>query len=263
MKLRTKTISFVFALFAAILLIGCSDSANDADTLLQMSAKAALNGKNSDALMLAKDACIVSPDNIEALLMRAVTAERCNDKQLALDSALQALKRAPNHFAALYTVGRLYAAGGNTAAEAMGYLEKAHALVPDDINTLILLADLAVTLKSEKALDYLRKIEALDSEIINSYEGKTMMGHAYAIRGDNRNSTLSFGIADRMSKSVLSNYNYAAALDCLYNKPSLAIPKYELFVRQSAADPELAALRKDVELRLVKIKNKSRSTRRR
>lgn len=263
MKLRTKIVLFVFAVFTVILSVGCSGSANDADTLLQMSAKAAQNGKNADALMLAKDACIVSPDNIEALLMRAVMAERCNDKQLALDSALQALKRAPNQFAALYTVGRLYAADKNTAAEAMGYLEKAHNLVPDDINTLILLADLAVALKSEKALDYLRKIEAADSEIINSYEGKTMLGHAYAIRGDKRNSTLSFGIADRIGKSILSNYNYAVAIDCLYNKPALAIPKYELFVRQSAADPALAALRKDVERRLSKIKNTSRSSRRR
>ena len=263
MKLRTKTVFFVFAVFAVFFLSGCSGSANDADTLLQMSAKEAQSGKNSDALMLAKEACMVSPDNVEALLMRAIMAERCNDKQLALDSALQALKRAPNQFASLYTVGRLYAADKNTAAEAMGYLEKAHNLVPSDVNTLILLANLAVTLKSEKALDYLRKIEAVDSELINSYEGKTMMGHAYAIRGDKRNSTLAFGIADRMGKSILSNYNYAVAIDCLYNKPALAVPKYQLFVRQSAADPALASLRKDVERRLNKISNTSRSGRRR
>lgn len=253
MRFLKKTISSVFAVLMFIVIAGCSGSANNVHTLLQMSAKAAQSGKNSDALMLAKEACMVSPDNVEALLMRALMAERCNDKQLALDSALQALKRAPNQFVTLYTVGRLYAENKNTAAEAMGYLEKAHNLVPDDINTLVLLANLSVAVKSEKSLEYIRKIEAADSELINSYEGKTLMGHAYAICGDKQKATISFGMADRFGKNILSNYNYAVAIDCLYNKPSLALQKYQLFIRQSASDPAFASLRRDVERRLKKI----------
>lgn len=261
MKSRIKIIS-LFTVFAAILLFaGCSGSANDADTLLQMSAKAAQNGKNSDALMLAKEACMVSPDNVEALLMRSIMAERCNDRPLALDSALQALKRAPNNFASLYTLGRLYAENKNTAAEAMGYLEKALNLMPEDINTLTLLANVAVVLKSEKALDYLLKLEAIDSELIKTFEGQTLKGHAYAIRGDNRKATIAFVMADRLGKNILSNYNYAVAGDCLYNKPAFAVPKYQLFLKQTASDPAYADLRRDVERRLKKIQPKQRRRR--
>ncbi|MBR2723444.1 MAG: hypothetical protein IKB77_03840 [Lentisphaeria bacterium] len=262
MKFRIKMISFALALLAVCCFSGCSGSANDADTLLRMAAKSAQDGKNSDALMLAKEACMVSPDNVEALLMRSVMAERCNDKLLALDSALQALKRAPNRFAPLYTVGRLYAQDKKTAAEAMGYLEKAHNLMGDDVNTLILLANLAVTLKSEKALTYLLKIENADSSLLNTFEGQTLLGHAYNIRGDKRNAVIAFGKADRLGKNILSNYNYAVAADCLYNKPNFALPKYQAFLKQTAADIEYSSLRKDVERRLKKITPKKRSRRR-
>ncbi len=239
---------------------GCSGSANDVNTLLQMAVKEAQNGKNSNALMLAKDACIVSPDNVEALLMRALMAERCNDKTLALDSALQAFRLASNNFNVLYTLGRLYSYNKDTAAEAVGYLTKAHALKEDDVNTLILLANLSVALKSDKALGYLRKIESLDSSVLDTFEGKTMLGHAYALRGDKRNATINFGLADKYAKTVLSNYNYAVAIDCLYNKPALAVSKYQKFLKQSAADPAWASIRKDVEKRMSK--NKKNSSRR-
>ena len=123
-----KSFVIIFAVLLTVVFYGCPGTANDADTLLQMSAREAQNGKNSDALMLAKEACMVSPENVDALLMRAIMAEKCNDRQLALDSALQALRLAPNNFIVLYTVGRLYSYSKDTAAEAMGYLEKAHNL---------------------------------------------------------------------------------------------------------------------------------------
>ena len=253
-----KSFVIIFAVLFAAVFTGCPGTANDADTLLQMSAREAQNGKNSDALMLAKEACMVSPDNVEALLMRAIMAEKCNDRQLALDSALQALRLAPNNFIVLYTVGRLYSYSKDTAAEAMGYLEKAHNLKKNDVNTLILLANLAVTLKSEKALEYLNKIAAEDSEITNSYEGQTMFGHAYALRGNKSKATIAFGLADRIGKNIFSNYNYAVAIDCLYGKPALAASKYQVFLKQGASDPALASLRRDVEKRLNKIKRKYR-----
>ena len=262
MKLKNIIISITLLSCTVLFFSGCSGSANDAGTLLQMAAKEARSGKNSDAFMLAKEACMIDPGNVDALLMRAIMAERNKDKPLALDSALQAVRLVPNHFGALYTLGRLYSYSKDTAAEAVSYLEKAHSLNPDDTNTLILLANLSVSLKSAKALNYLRKIESLDSEIMNTYEGATMLGHAYAIRNDKRNATISFGKADRLGKSILSNYNYAVALDCLYNRQKMAIPKYQLFVEKSAAHPALASLRKDVEKRLNKIAPKTSRKRR-
>lgn len=254
-----KVSVIIFAVFLTVILAGCPGKGNDADTLLQMSVREAKKGRNTDALMLAKEACMVSPDNSEALLMRSVMAERCNDRQLALDSALQALRLVPNNFVALYTVGRLYSSGKDTATEAMEYLEKAHNLKPEDVNTLILLANLAVNLKSEKALEYLNKLGAVDSELVDTYEGKTLLGHAYAIRGKKREAAIAFGVADRKGKNVLSNYNYAVAIDCIYGgKPSLAVSKYQIFLKQSENDPALASLRRDVERRLRKLKRNSR-----
>ena len=260
MKCKSFTVIILSAAAVAFLSIGCSKKAKDAGTFLQLAAKEAQNGKNSDALMLARDACILSPDNVDALLMRSLMAERCNDRTLAMDSALQALKLAPDYFAALYTVGRLYSYNKDTAAEAMGYLEKAYALQENDTNTLILLANLAVSLRSPKALDYLLKIDSLDSEILNSFEGKTMLGHAYALRGDKRQAIINFGRAfrDYDEQKIVSNYNFAVAIDCLYNKPSMAVSKYKLFLKQSASKQEFASLRKSVERRLKKITPRSR-----
>lgn len=251
----------MLALAAMLCVSGCSKNAKDTGTLLQLAAKEAQNGKNSDALMLARDACILSPDNADALLMRALMAERCKDNTLAMDSALQALKIAPDYFAALYTVGRLYSYNKDSAAEAMSYLEKAHFLQENDINTLILLANLAVSMNSPKALDYLLKIEALDSEILNTFEGKTMLGHAYMLKGDNRKAIIAFGRAHRDfdEQKILSNYNFAVAIDCLYKRPATAVSKYELFMKQSASKPEFAPLRKAVERRLKSIKPRRRS----
>ena len=258
MKAGKNIISIVLAVCFTVFIAGCSGSANDAGTLLHLAAKEAQNGKNSDALMLAKEACMLSPDNVEALLMRSLMAERCKDRPLALDSALQAVKLAPEHFAALYTVGRLYSYSPDSAVEAVSYLEKAHSINSEDINTLILLSNLTVSLKSPKALDFLNKIDALDSEVLNNFAGRTMFGHAYAIRGKNNNkkATIAFGHADRMGRNILSNYNYAVAIDCLYNKPSAAVAKYQTFLKQSAAKPEYAAMRKAVEKRLQKIKKR-------
>ena len=208
--------------------------------------------------MLAKEACIKEPDNVDALMMRALMAERCNDRPLALDSVLQAYKIAPENFAVLYTLGRLYSESNSTAAEAMGYLEKANKIQPDDVNTLKLLANVCVTLKSEKALVYLKQLESLDSGIINSFEGKTMFGHAYAIRKANREATGSFGMADKLGRNILSNYNFAVAVDCLYNQPDIALEKYQRFLKQTASNSEYARLRKDVEKRINKIKKTRR-----
>ena len=55
---------------------------------------------------------------------------------------------------------------------------------------------------------------------------------------------------------------YAVAADCLYNKPNFALPKYQAFLKQTAADIEYSSLRKDVERRLKKITPKKRSRRR-
>lgn len=257
----------IFFIFAAVVLTffacGCSGSANDADTLLQMAANSAQNGKNSDALMLAKEACMLSPDNVEALLMRSIMAERCGEKASALDSALQAVKIAPNHVGALYTVGRLYSYNKDTAAEAVNYLEKALTFNPNDINTLILLSNLSVALKSEKSLDYISKLQSLDSELVNTFEGQTLLAHAYAIRGKKREATLTFGIISRKWANVLSNYNYAVALDCLYNNTSIVAEKYKLFLEQSASDPKFDKLRKDVERRLKKLPQQQKNSRRR
>jgi hypothetical protein len=65
--------------------------------------------------------------------------------------------------------------------------------------------------------------------------------------------------ANYSSKTVLSNYNYAVAIDCLYNKPALAASKYQKFLKQSAADPAWASIRKDVEKRMNKKKLNRRS----
>ena len=81
-----------------------------------------------------------------------------------------------------------------------------------------------------------------------------MLGHAYMLRGDKRRATINFGFADKRAKSVLSNYNYAVAIDCLYNKPALAASKYQVFLKQSADNPAFASLRKNVEKRVRKIK---------
>ena len=111
---------------------GCGS--RTADGCLVKAKEYADSGEWKEALKQARRAVELEPDNVSGLVFRAVASEKCGERDLALDSALQAVKINPESFAAQYTLGRIYASDPARYADAMNALEQALRLKPDDTN---------------------------------------------------------------------------------------------------------------------------------
>lgn len=83
-----------------------------------------------------------TPDNVNALVLRAVICERLERYDEAVENALKAVSIDGNSFAALYTLGRLYEKDRRRRSDAVNLLIKANRLRPDHPSPLILLANL-------------------------------------------------------------------------------------------------------------------------
>ena len=83
-----------------------------------------------------------TPDNINALILRALVCEKLNRYDEAVENAYKAATIDGNSFAAVYTLGRLYAAKSSRRGEAINLLIKASRLRNEDPRPLILLCNL-------------------------------------------------------------------------------------------------------------------------
>ena len=118
MKIAASALCVAFLLAA-----GCGS--RTANGCLAEASERASGGDWSGALKLARRAVELEPDNVAALIFRATACEKCGERDLALDSALQAVKVNPESFAAQYTLGRLYSADPARYADALNALEQA------------------------------------------------------------------------------------------------------------------------------------------
>lgn len=99
-----------------------------------------------------------TPDNINALILRALVCENLNRYDEAVENACKAAAIDSNSFAALYTLGRLYAARSSRRSEAVDLLIKAYRLRSEDPLPLILLCNLHPAKQKGSYLAELRKI---------------------------------------------------------------------------------------------------------
>ena len=126
------------ALFAGTLLFcGCSRQETHPMTRALQEAS---EGNWEKADKPSAEALKKTPDNVNALVLRAVVCERLERYDEAVENARKAVSIDSNSFAALYTLGRLYA--NRRPAEAKDLLVKAYRLRPDHGSPLIILANL-------------------------------------------------------------------------------------------------------------------------
>ena len=138
MKIRNLT----FALFAgAMLFCGCS---RQEEHPMNKALKEASENRWQKADKPSAEALAKTPDNVNALVLRAVVCERLERYDEAVENARKAVSIDSNSFAALYTLGRLYSQQRQRSREAIDLLIKANRLRPDHGSPLIILANLHV-----------------------------------------------------------------------------------------------------------------------
>lgn len=142
------------AVFALLPLTGCSRNVNPLDSALK-----SIEAENwQEADIASQKAVDEMPDNVNALIIRALVCEKLDRYDQAVEHALKAYKTDNQGFITLYTLGRLYASDYRRRSEAVDLLFKANRLRPENAETLILLANLH---PAGKKLPYLNALQQL------------------------------------------------------------------------------------------------------
>lgn len=103
---------------------------------------AAMEGEWNKADRPSEEAVRKTPDNVNALVLRALVCDRLHRYDEAVENAFKAVSIDSNSFAATYTLGRLYALDRRRRSEAVNLLIKANRLRPDHPYPLIWLCNL-------------------------------------------------------------------------------------------------------------------------
>ena len=148
------------ALLLAAVFAGCGK--NRADGSIRKAVAAADAGDWETALKFADQGVRQSPDNVDALLLKATSAQRCQRPEVAYEAAAKAVELAPNYFLAQYTLGSVCMEIPRRKNEAKRAFKAALALRGDDRDTLIALCDLMAETNDPELLTYLNKLKKRD-----------------------------------------------------------------------------------------------------
>lgn len=176
--------------------------------------KAAAENRWDKADKPSAEALKKTPDNVNALVLRAVICEKLDRHDEAVENAYKAVSIDSGSFAAVYTLGRLYMKGNKRRHEAENMLIKASRLRPDHPSPLILLANLRKRGEKGSYLEALSRLPGYANDPLVRFE--SAMNRVY-----NR---------DRRGVETL----YAALLEEDHDIPELysAIGGYFDFVRK-------------------------------
>ena len=120
--------------------------------------KAAVGGEWNKADKPSEEALKKTPDNVNALILRALVCERLGRRDEAVENARKAALIDSNSFTPLYTLGRLYAADPSRINDAVNLLIKANRLRPEHEGTLVLLCNLHLPGRKYSYLSALSKL---------------------------------------------------------------------------------------------------------
>ncbi len=250
---------FVFYSFLSVFLMvcfcGCSSEKDDVNIMLNLSVQQAKSEQWKNTLNLAQDALKIDKNNTDALLIKAVAAENLGDWATAVDSALLAVKINPDNFVALYTLGRLYSLDNSRLSDAISYLEKAHKINPDDADTLVLLSNCAIKLKSKKSVMYLNRLSNVNGAYATDADYCNMLGCANVFNNRFADAGKNFIFANKYSssKDPIIAYNLAVFFDTYNGKRQNAVAFYKIFLNLVGNKAEFAEMKQNVQSRLKKI----------
>lgn len=123
----------------AMLFCGCS---RQEDPPMNKALKEAMEQRWHKADKPSAEALKKTPDNVNALILRAVVCEKLGRYDEAVENAHKAVSIKNDSFAAVYTLGRLFSRNKARRSDAVALLMKAARLRPDHPSPLILLANL-------------------------------------------------------------------------------------------------------------------------
>lgn len=127
------------AVFAGLLVFGCS---RQEEHPMNKALKAAMKGEWIQADKPSEEALKKTPDNVNALVLRALICEKLDRYDEAVGNAIKAVTVDSKSFAATYTLGRLYSLNSRRRNDAVNLLIMANRICPDHPYPLILLSNL-------------------------------------------------------------------------------------------------------------------------
>jgi Flp pilus assembly protein TadD len=179
-------------------MVGCSKSTPK--ELITRSANMARKGDWISAYQLAKRACELDPKNVEAHLMRAITAERNSEVDTAIDAAQKAISLNPENFQAYYTLGRICSQNPRYFSQAKKALVNAKRLRNDDKNVMILLCNIVMKEELKSSFRYLAQLPKYkDFKVTAAYYNQVAL--SYLRIGQITTANKYFTVAANMGKN--------------------------------------------------------------
>ena len=182
---------------------GCSPRAEQP---MNRAMKAAVEGDWNKADKPSEEAVKLTPDNVNALILRALVCERLGRYDEAVENAYKAAGIDSGSFLPLYTLGRLYAANPARRNDAVNLLLRANRLRSDHAGTLILLCNLHQIGRKASYLAALSKLPGYDRSPELTFE--SCMDRVYRRNRKGVNDTLIKLFNDNPENPLL---NYAIA----------------------------------------------------
>jgi tetratricopeptide (TPR) repeat protein len=243
-----------FCCLGILFFAGCGkNSSLPTQTLLNEALKDASSGRRDKALSNLEIVTRREPNNVAALIFKAVVYEGSGKDDLAVNTARLAVRAAPKNFQAQYTLGRLYSKDQSKMQDAIPPLVRALELRPHDTNTLILLARCSSIFKLDSAIKYYTELAA-DKKFRKCAELWNEMGIYYAGRQQVQKAAQCFVKAYKLDSSkpqiVL---NYATFADYYAGESKRAVGFYKKYLAITVPSPNFAAQRKRVEARIKEI----------
>ena len=253
----TRILKSLLAIMLLAIFSGCGENSVSTDLLLSSAVECAGSGKwqacDDNALTVLKR----DPSNTCALLLRSIALEHMGKAETALAMAKQAAENAPDDFPAQYNYGRLLAARGDSAKNAIQVLERALKLRPGNRSTLILLGQCSSKINADNAINYYL---ALPPAVQKMPEIQTRIAIYYLDRRDRQaqNLTLAYNALRSAYKSAPHNpaivLNLALFLDHYAHNRNVASKLYRNYLTLTEHNPELNMTRAMVNERMSKLR---------
>ena len=246
--------SLLLAVFALAFLSGCGRTQElSTQELLNHALKEASKGEWDVALGYLETATDREPDNVAALVFKAIALEGCDKYELALNVARKAAKISPKNFWAQYTLGRLYSKELGKMQDAVSPLLRALQLKPGDANTLLLLGRCSSALKLDSAIKYYKELST-KRQFKKRAELWNEMAIYYAERGQVNQAASCIVKAYKLAPSnPMIVLNFATFVDQYAKDPKMALKYYRKFLRLTMPTPSFEAQYNRVKARIEKI----------
>lgn len=245
-----RTIIYLAAAIAVVIQFsGCSKPAPPVGVLLDQAVQKAAEGNWRDADELAKQALKQQKHNANALMLRALAQSNLDFRHDAVEYAIHAARVEPDLFLAHYIQGMLLSKNGKPEA-ALKALKEARRLRPNDINTLILLAENSVAVRHyQEAAGYFKLLGKNRNYLRSSY---LWNGLGVCHAPINPPMALKFfRMAERYEpNNPVTALNFAVLYDQYLKNPNAARQNYDRFTRLTMGRAEYDTLRRQVESRL-------------